>query len=305
MDLTGLLDATPILMLIALGVVVRRIGLLDLRGGLVLTRLAYHVTIPAAIFVSIARADFELSLLWMPLLGFVIPILLATLMYLTTRRLAHRPRQRGPMLVGMVVLGVFAFPFMELFFGADGLARIALYDVGNAFFAGIVAISLARYFGRDSGEGNPIVWRRVLASPILIAAIAGVVFTIARLPLNGPIASFIDRLAVANTALAMIAVGVFLIPQRAYGTLVAQFVLIRMVIGGLLGWTMSILLGLDGLSLIAGAVGSSLPAGTTVLIFSGNEGLDTELAASLVSVTILVGAVVINVLPHILAAIYL
>ena len=311
MDLTGLLDATPILMLIALGVVVRRIGLLDLRGGLVLTRLAYHVTIPAAIFVSIARADFELSLLWMPFLGLSIPIVLAMLMYLTTRRLAHRPRQRGPMLVGMVVLGVFAFPFMELFFGADGLARIALYDVGNAFFAGIVAISLARHFGERSrtggngGRGSAIAWRRVLGSPILLAAVAGVVFTVARLPLEGPLASFFDRLALANTPLAMIAVGVFLIPQRAYGPLVAQFVLIRMVLGGLLGWALSLLLGLDGLSLIAGTVGSSLPAGTTVLVFSGNEGLDTELAASLVSITILVGAVVVSVLPHILAAIYL
>jgi malate permease and related proteins len=305
MDLSGLLDATPILMLIALGVIARRIGLLDLRGGLVLTRLAYHVTIPAAIFVSIARADFEFTLLWMPFLGLVVPILLASLMYLTTRRLANRPRQRGPMLVGMVVLGVFAFPFMELFFGAEGLARIALYDVGNAFFAGIVAISLARHYGRDGGNGSAIAWRRVLGSPILIAAIAGVVFTMAELPLTGPIASFFDRLAVANTPLAMIAVGVFLIPQRAYGALVAQFVLVRMVLGGLLGWGMALLLGLDGLSLIAGTVGSSLPAGTTVLVFSGNEGLDTELAASLVSVTILVGAVVINVLPHLLAAIYL
>ncbi len=305
MGLNGLLDAAPILLLIALGVVIRATGLLDQRGGLVLTRLAFNVTIPAAIFVSIARADFEPSLLWMPVLGFGVPILLAGLMYLTTRRLADRPRQRGPLLVGMVVLGVFAFPFMELFFGRGGLARIALYDVGNAFYSGIVAISLARHFGRDGREGSAISWRRVFASPILVAAIAGVVFTVAAIPLTGPLGAFFDRLAVANTPLAMIAVGVFLRPRRAYGALVAQFILIRMVIGGLLGWALSTLLGLDGLSLIAGTVGSSLPAGTTVLVFSGNEGLDTELAASLVSISILVGAVVVNVLPHLLAAVYL
>jgi malate permease and related proteins len=305
MSLVGLLDAAPILLLIVLGVVLRKTGLVDQRGGLVLTRLAYNVTIPAAIFVSIARADFELSLLWMPVMGFLLPILLAGIMYLTTRRLADRPRQRGPLLVGMVVLGVFGYPFMELLFGADGLARIALYDVGNAFYAGIVGVSLARHFGRAEGDGSAISWRRVLASPILLAAIGGVVFTVGELPLMGPLGSFLDRLAMANTPLAMIAVGVFLRPRRAYGALVAQFVAIRMVLGGLLGWALCLLLRLDGLSLIAGVVGSTLPAGTTVLVFSGNEGLDTELAASMVSVTILIGAVLITVLPYLLAAVYL
>ncbi len=304
MSLNGLLDAAPILMLIALGVVIRETGLIDQRGGLVLTRLAFNVTIPAAIFVSIARASFEPALLWMTALGFVVPILLAGLMYLTTRRLADRPRQRGPLLVGMVVLGVFAFPFMELFFGPAGLARIALYDVGNAFYSSLVAVSLARHFGDDGHRAPSSRWR-ALASPILVGAVAGVVWSVARIPLNGLFGAFCDRLAAANTPLAMIAVGIFLRPQRAYGALVGQFLLIRMLVGGLLGWALALLLGLDGLSLIAATVGSSLPAGTTVLVLSGNEGLDTELAASLVSVSLLVGTGVVSILPHVLASIYL
>lgn len=305
MDLGGLLDVVPILMLIALGVVIRKAGLLDQKQGLALTRLAFNVTIPAAIFVSIARADFELGLLWMPALGLTVPIILAGLMYLTTRRLADKPRQRGPLLIGMVAMGVFAYPFMELFFGAAGLARIALFDVGNAFYAGIVAVGLAHHFGRDGARGGSIVWYRVLVTPILVAAVAGVVFAILALPVRGPLGSFLDRLALANTPLAMIAVGVFLRPQRANSALVAQFILIRIVAGGVLGWALGLVLGLDGLSLIAGTVGSSLPAGTSVLVLSGNEGLDAELAAALVSVSLLVGAVTVNVVPLLMAAVYL
>ncbi|HHX66020.1 MAG TPA: hypothetical protein GX702_14160, partial [Chloroflexi bacterium] len=62
---------------------------------------------------------------------------------------------------------------------------------------------------------------------------------------------------------------------------------------------------LDGLDLIAASVASGLPAGTTALVYAGNEGLDTELAASIISVTVLVGAVVINILPLWLANLYL
>ena len=46
----ALLDVAPILMLIVLGVLLRVAGLIDRQSGLVLTRLAYYVTIPATIF---------------------------------------------------------------------------------------------------------------------------------------------------------------------------------------------------------------------------------------------------------------
>lgn len=101
------------------------------------------------------------------------------------------------------------------------------------------------------------------------------------------------------------AVGMFLRPNRAQAGLVLQFIGIRMILGGLLGWALARLLGLEGLDLIVASVGSSLPAGTTALVLSGAEGLDTSLAASLVSSSLVVGIVLINTLPHVLAALYL
>jgi predicted permease len=97
----------------------------------------------------------------------------------------------------------------------------------------------------------------------------------------------------------------FLRPNRAQSGLVLQFIGIRMLWGGILGWAMALLFGLDGLDLIAATVGSSLPAGTTALVLSSAEGLDTGLAAAVVSSSLIVGIVVVNVLPHLLAAVYL
>lgn len=300
----SIVDALPILLLIGVGVLVRQTGLVDERGALTLTRLAYHVTIPAAIAVSIARSTLVPELFFLPLIAALLPALLAGIMYLTTGRLKDQPKQRGVLLVAMVILGVFAFPFMELFFGRAGLARIALYDMGNAFYAGILATYFARHFGgRESGRG--ISLRRVLSSPLLIAALTGVALSLLRVPLTGVLGSLLDRLAGANTPVAMMAVGMFLRPNRAQGGLVLQFIAIRMLLGGILGLGMALLFGLDGLDLIAATVGSSLPAGTTALVLSGAEGLDTGLAAAIVSSSLIVGIVVVNVLPHLLAAIYL
>jgi len=115
----------------------------------------------------------------------------------------------------------------------------------------------------------------------------------------------LGRLAAANTPLAMMAVGVFVRPRAAYGLLTAQFVGLRMVLGGLIAWLVAMALGMDGLDVVVACSAASLPAGTTALIYAGNEGLDTEFAASLISVTVIIGAALINILPHVLARIYM
>jgi predicted permease len=306
MTLATLLDAAPILLLIALGVILRATGVVTNDSRFVLTRLAYYVTIPAAIFASVSRARLSAEVLVLPLIGFFLPILLAGLVYLTTRRLATRPQLRGVMMISMVVLGVFAYPFFELFFGAEGLARVAVYDAGNGLFLGTVALWLARAFS-PARRGNPqrISLAQALASPILLAGVLGLVVSAAQLHVPDPLANFFDRLAAANTPVAMIAVGTFLRPQRSHGLLVGQVVLIRMVLGGLLGWAIGRAVGLDGLNLITATTASALPSGTTSLVYASNEGLDAEFAASVISFTVLIGVVLINILPLFLAKIYL
>ena len=307
MTLVALLGVTPILMLIALGVLVRLTGLINQQSGLVLTRLAYYVTIPAAIFTSIARSQLTTSMLFLPAIGFLLPTFLAGLAYLLTRRIADRPELRGVMLVAMVVLGVFGYPFFQLFFGEAGLARMAMYDVGNSLYAGTLALWLAQHFGTNAkAEGNGrLAWRKVMTSPVLWAAVLGVLASVLRVPVVGPVGSFLDRLAAANTPLAMIAVGVFVRPKAVYTGLMARFVLLRMVLGALLGWFIALALGMRGLDIVTSCAASALPCGTTALIYAGNEGLDAEFAASLISVTVILGAVLINILPHLLARVYL
>lgn len=306
MSVATLLDASPILLLIALGIILRAVGIVTNDSRLVLTRLAYYVTIPAAIFASVSRAGLTAEVLLLPLIGFFLPILLAGLVYVTTRRLAGRPELRGVMLISMVVLGVFAYPFFELFFGAEGLARVAVYDAGNGLFLGTVALWLAKAFSPNR-RGNPqrISLFQALGSPILLAGVLGLVVSATKLSVPAPLAGFFDRLAAANTPVAMIAVGTFLRPRRSHGILVAQVVLIRMLLGGLLGWAIGRAVGLDGLNLLTATTASALPTGTTSLIYASNEGLDAEFAASVVSFTVLIGAVMINILPLFLAKVYL
>jgi len=262
-------EALPVLLLIAVGVIVRLTGLIDASSGYVLTRLAYYVTIPAAIFSAIARSQMTSEMLFLPVIGFTVPVLLSALGYLLTQKLAHQPEQRGVLIAGTVVLGVFGYPFFELFYGPQGLARVGLFDVGNAFFAGTLSLWLAQHFGQRSDHARlKSMLKSVLLSPIMWAAILGVVGSSLSWKLNGPLGQLVLRLAGANTPLAMIAVGIFLRPQLSYGRLAIKFLLLRFPIAALLGWALAMAFGMRGLDLIAACTASALPTGTTILVYA-------------------------------------
>lgn len=300
-----LVQALPVLLLIVVGVLVRAGGLVDRASRLTLTRLVYYVTIPAAIFSSISRSELSLALLALPVIGFLLPCALAGVMYAATRHIADQPARRGVLLVAMVVLAVFAYPFFEVYYGLDGLAHMAMFDVGNALFAGTVALWLAAHFGQNGDRRQSIGWRKMLTSPLLVAAVAGIGVSLSDVTLRGPLWEALELLRAANTPLAMIAVGSFLEPQAAHLGLIARYVGVRMVLGGVAGLGLALLLGLDGLGVVTACVGSAMPAGTTALVYAGTEGLDTEFAASLISGTLLVGVVVIALLPLLLAGVYM
>ncbi len=302
----GLLDALPVLMLMALGAALRLTRIIPREGAPILTRLAYYVTIPAAIYSSIARTPFSIRMLYLPLIGLALPALLSGIAYLSTRPMAGEPARRGVIVAGMTILGVFGYPFLELFHGAPGLMRIALYDVGNAIYAGSLSLWLAARFNPHSSDHKGFGgWWRVATSPVMWAAVLGLAASVSRFEAPGPIADLIERLVRANTPVTMIAVGAFIRPRKGYGRLIIHYLLLRTVLGGLLGWAMASALGLGGLDMIAICVGATLPAGTTTLIYAAQEGLDAEFCATLISVSVLVSTVIINVLPHLVAAAYL
>ncbi len=305
MMIAQLSQALPVLLLILVGVLVRLSGLVDRSTRQVLTRLVYYVTIPAAIFTSISRSELSLALAGLPVIGFVVPCVLAGIMYLATRDLADQPQRRGVLLVGMVVLAVFAYPFFEVYYGIQGLVYVALFDVGNALFAGTVAMWLAEHYGANRAQRSGVNWRKIVSSPLLIAAAAGVAVALLDLPLQGPVWDALVLLRTANTPLAMIAVGVFLEPKTSHIGLIARYVGIRMALGGVLALVLALVFRLDGLGVVTACVGSAMPAGTTALVYAGNEGLDTEFAASLISSTLIVGVAVISLLPVILGRFFL
>ncbi|MHB9034697.1 MAG: AEC family transporter [Anaerolineae bacterium] len=299
----SLADIAPLLILIGIGVVLRATGIVNEQSRLALTRISYYVTIPVVILTSLAKAELTPGMALLPLIGFGLPVLLSGIMYLATRRLPSQA-SRGTMIIAMVGLVVFGYPIGQIMHGDAGVARVAMYDIGNVLYISTVALWVAQAYGT---KGRQNLWMSLLAilkSPFIWAALAGVLIGRFKLPLDGIVGDVLGRLAAANTPLVMIAVGSFLNPKVAQGKLVLLIAFVRILLGGVIAWLAALALGLRGMDLALVAMLASLPVGTTPLIYSSNEGLDPELAASAISATVMIGLVVVSVLPNVLALIY-
>jgi len=69
-----------------------------------------------------------------------------------------------------------------------------------------------------------------------------------------------------------------------------------MGIGFVLGYSLALLFGLDGLERTIVIIGSSAPVGYNNLTFASMENLDKEFAASLVSIAMLIGVILVPLL---------
>lgn len=300
---SSLADLAPVLLLIGLGVVLRLTGIVTEQSRLVLTRVAYYVTIPVAILVSIAQAELTPQMLLLPVIGFLLPVLLSGVMYLLTRKMTDRAA-RGTMLISMVGLVMFGYPISQVYYGTAGVTRVAMYDIGNVLYISTVALWIAQSYGTRGRRGVAAGFIAILKSPFIWAAVIGVTLALLRLPIRGIAESFLQRLAAANTPIVMMAVGTYLRLKLKDGRRLLVIAAVRMLLGGVLAWLAALALGMSHLDIAVVTLAASLPVGTTPLIYSSAENLDPELAAAAFSTTVLVSVVVVSLLPSLMALAY-
>ena len=102
----------------------------------------------------------------------------------------------------------------------------------------------------------------------------------------------LSPVSAANTPLAMIALGVFVNFKFPRLKLILLTVFLRMGFGFLIGQAIVLLFNLQGLDRVIVTMGSAVPIGMVPMVYAASEGLDTEFAASCISLSIIIGVVV-------------
>jgi len=284
------------------GALLRSLGLLDKSHAERLASLVFSVSLPATILVSLDRVVLSPAAWLLPLAACLITLPMAACSWQLTRLIGlPRATTGGFILATSCINSVyFAFPVILGTFGEEGLARAILFDLGQTSLTLTVLYALAVWYGTECDSPRSLAIRFLSSPPLW--ALAGIL-TLKFLALHLP--SWTQELLVpvhlTTTPLASLVLGLSINLANIYRTarLAILGVTIRMAGGVLLGWLAAISLDLTGVDRAVVVLVAGMPSAVTAVIFASDTGLDEDLVASVVALSICLGVGILPWLPQI------
>jgi predicted permease len=283
----------PVIFIFVLGYLLKLFRVLRQEHGDVLMKVVFYLSLPSLVILSLTRVELSGEFALLPLISFSVIMVQFAVSYFTGRLMKLDRRTHGVLLIGTMIMNIgFAFPFIIAAYGDEGLALMSMFDLSNAVLAFTLVYYLACRYG-EQGSSPRLLFRKFLFNPPIWALTAGIILNLSDTLIPPMPARLFQVLGDLTVPLLMIALGVFFNLRLIKPGPVFAGILIRMVLGFLIGLTFCHFLGLEGLSMTIVLIGSSAPVGFNSIIFASMEKLDKEYAASMVSFGILLGMVVI------------
>jgi len=289
------LRAASFIAIIALGYLLKRIGMFREEDFSVLSKVAVRITLPCAIIVSFSGKVIDPKLFTLPLIA-----LACGLFYMAAGYLSHRdmPREQQAFAVLNTAgynIGSFTIPFAQSFLGPMAVVAISIFDIGNAFVCLGGSFSLACMIKDGSRFSVKRIVRALLRSAPFVVYIMMMTLSLAHLVLPSFVLSVAEIGSNANAfaAMLMIGVGFKLEARREQLMSLARMLAIRygaaIVFALIFYFVMPFALEIrQTLVILAFA-----PIGASVPGFTGEMGGDVGLSSAFNSICMVISIVVI------------
>jgi len=284
-----LFQLAPIFVFFLIGVLLRCTGLAEKSDGDFVLRLAFFVTLPLLILITLQDAVLSVDKVWLPVANIVVNLLCLGVMLITTRSLGLSRSVQGSMAMNtMIVNNAFMFPFILAIYGESGFADAVLFDFGNAIMVATVTYATAFRFSDEPYDRFSML-KRIARGPLFWALAIGVVLSVTGRALPQSVVNVIDPVAQMTAPLILIALGILFSLSFKQLRLVGLTLFIRMGLGFIFGFGFAMLVGLEGQTFVIVALSSGAPIGFMALTFTSLARLDMELTTTAVSLSILFG----------------
>ena len=282
----------PFFALIFLGFGAHATGFIDAAGARTMSKFAFYVTLPPFMFLKITTSDPAAILNW----GFIWRYESSTiLIYLTAALIAHLLFRLGRLESGIFGLnvaypnyGYMGIPLAILAFGDEAALPMALILFADT----IVLLTVTACFVSGNGGGPVAAIKRIsftmIANPLVIAVLAGLLFSASGLILPKIPQQFGTLLAGAAAPVALFALGATLFgqPVRAAAAEVSTISVRKLILHPLL--VALFFLGVPGQEPIwvkVAILSSCLPVAANVFMLANHYGAYTGRTASAILVS--------------------
>ena len=277
--LTSIKLSSPLLLLIVLGFILKRINLLDNNSSTKLSQLVLKLILPVNIFVSIYDSDFKTAfdgrlILFIIISNIILVIIISILAHFFTKD----PKQLGAFLQSCVRgnYSIFGLPLAISIYGERMAAPMALAIAFLTPLYNVYAIALFEHY--QEGNSNPfgqII--NVLKTPIMIATILAVVLKLLHITIPSVLYETLNYISKSLTAISLINLGSgfnFKINKNTIKLLVIALIYKLIVIPGI-SLPLAVNLGFRDTALVVIMVTAAVPVATSA--FSTAVCYDTDI----------------------------
>jgi len=275
--------------------------MVDHRDGETVFKLVFYVFLPATMFMSLSTVELGGEFAIFPLAA----VAVVAAGYLTGRLMAAKgtfdPVQAAVLLSACVVVNTgFALPFVQVLYGAEGVARIAAFDAVNTTVTFTWAYNTAAR-ANPHHQGGGLLLDRLAKSPTLYAIATGLLVNAAGIEVPTAVADPVTKFGAATAVLIPLGVGILFDPiggnLRKAGLVVGT----RLVSALAMATAIVLLLRLDGMDRTILLLFGVAPLAFAIVTFASLENLDVRLATGALSLSLATSAILSLLITLVLA----
>lgn len=238
----------PVLVMLAIGIIARRRGLIARQGVDALKDVVVNITLPAVLLNAFASTSYTLMDVVIPLMMFGV-CLAAWALGKAAARLLRLPSRFVPFLTTGFEAGMLGYALFNMLYGSARTAEFARIDLGQVLFVFTAYKLLLGLEGREKASLGALM-KEMALSPIILAIAAGVLLGATGLyralepsGAAGVISACAEFVAAPTSALILLAIGYDLVlgdipwasTLKVVGVRLAIMLALRLAMGAALG----------------------------------------------------------------------
>jgi predicted permease len=272
------------------GAILRRAGWAGPAQGRWLLNFVFYVGLPILIFGALTGATLAREHAVLPAIAVCTGLACWAAAAFLARRFGLPKKGEGAMSMCAMSMNIsLIYPFASLSLGAAAFSQLVMFDMGHAVMAWTLTTVVACKYGGHTDD-IPVLLRRALMAPPLWVLFLALGLNLADAPISRVVLHGILVVGQLLVLFVPLAMGLLVSAAGMRRREVMASVVLRSVLGGLVGFSLALLCGLEGTASGIAALGASAPVGFTAVVLSAREGLDLELTASAAAISVFLGS---------------
>ena len=302
MDYIAVRTILPIFILIGMGLLSRKTGVLQSGDERVLSSYVYYFALPALLLINLAETTFTRETLQFMLAG-VIPVLIVIPFYWLIRIIWRFSKDTLYLLILSTIFGSTAFfgiPFVMFAFPTDQGEHLAILSVVSispvSITIAITTLELYKLGKTTIWKGLHQVVKKLSTNPLILSILFGIVITFIGIKIPAPLSKSLHMLGSTTAIIAIFMLGVFLYGRRYTNiTKALTLSLLRIMILPIIALLITKMFNLPNIERTILVLMHSVPVAISMIILSERYEFYKDIIASLILISSIGAAVYLNI----------